>query len=344
MENENNYSETYERLKKDGVIRPFIFVNKPKDKSDEEFKVIDEQCIPGIEKDRYYISNHGNVMDIYNDTEGPGRTDKDGYYRYSFKTEDKYVSRAIHRIEKMVFDYNPDHQSLQVNHKDGDPGNNYLPNLEWTTPKENTDHAMIYGLHKMNGSNNPNSKLTEQQVHEICKLIETGQYYDTEIAEMYGVSYANISDIHKGNIWCKVSKNYNLNNRKPISLSEEQVREICELLQEGTHLSTEIARKYNITHSTIISIRQGKIWKDISKDYNIIDEKAPRVLTKNNVHEICKMLESGEYTNKEIADKFNTTSTTIRTIAKRQIHKKIGANYNLENAKSLNNQITNKLV
>ena len=57
---------------------------------------------------------------------------------------------------------------------------------------------MINGLHKMNGINNPNNKLSEQEVHEICKLIETGEYYDTEIAKMYNVSYANISDIHNG--------------------------------------------------------------------------------------------------------------------------------------------------
>ena len=338
INNKNNYSDNYENYKKNGVINPFIFLSHDYNQ-EEQFKPITDNSVPGIEPDRYFISNYGNIYDKKRNIYTKGYLNTYGYYSYSFCTIYGGITYGVHRIVLQTFDSNDNYEDLQVNHIDGNPGNNYLYNLEWATPKENSDHAMITKLHKMNGVDNPNNKLTEEQVHEICKLIESGQYYDTEIAKMYNVSYTNISDIHKGVIWNNIGRQYNLSNKKPLALTEEQVHEICKLLEQQKYFTTDIAKMFNTTHQTIISIRQGKIWSNISSQYNIVNEKAPRKFTKEQIHEICKVLEAGELMDVEIAKIFNTTKTAISSIRKRKIHKEIGENYNLENAKSAQNNI-----
>lgn len=322
-----SYSERYERAKKIGAICPVIFYRQV-DMSEERFLPVTNKEVPGVMEDRYFISNYGRV---YDNDKGIflGYSDKLGYERVSLKTIYGLKQIGTHRLVMLVFEYNPDYQSLQVNHIDGNPSNNKLSNLEWTTPKENTDHAMLYGLHQMNGKDNPNNKLNEKQVREICELIQTGKYYDTEIAEMYNVSYTNISDIHKGKLWTNISKDYNLSNRKPLKLSEDDVRGICEMLESGKYFTTEIAKKYNTTHQNIIQIRKGKIWTHISKDYNINPEKRPRKFTEQQIREMCELIQSGKYYDREIAKMYNTSSYQIASLRKGVIHKEITKDYDL---------------
>ena len=57
-------------------------------------------------------------------------------------------NQKIHRVHRLVAEHfipNPDGKAF-VNHIDGNRLNNRADNLEWTTPKENTDHAWRTGL------------------------------------------------------------------------------------------------------------------------------------------------------------------------------------------------------
>ena len=322
-----SYSERYERVKKLGATCPVIFYRQV-DMSEERFLPVTNKEVPGVMEGRYFISNYGNVYDSLKDASMAQR-DNHGYKYVDLMTIHGTKNMRVHRLEMLTFEYNPDYQSLQVNHIDGNPSNNKLSNLEWTTPKENTDHAMLYGLHQMNGKDNPNNKLNEKQVREICELIQTGKYYDTEIAEMYGVSYANISDIHKGKLWTNISKEYDLSNRKPLKLTPDQVREICEMLESGKYFTTEIGKKFIVSHQVIIQIRKGKIWTEISKDYNINPEKRPRKFTEQQIREMCELIQSGKYYDREIAAMYNTNGTMIGSLRKGAIHKEITKDYDL---------------
>ncbi len=84
----------------------------------------------------------------------------DGGYlviKVSYKDADgklKNKRPSIHRLVCTHFHPNPDNKT-QVNHKDCNKLNNRADNLEWATPKENTNHAWINGRCK-----SPNQKKT----------------------------------------------------------------------------------------------------------------------------------------------------------------------------------------
>lgn len=58
-----------------------------------------------------------------------------------FSKNGKTYGRLINRLLAQTFIPNPNNKP-QVNHKDGNPMNNSLENLEWCTHKENVAHAV----------------------------------------------------------------------------------------------------------------------------------------------------------------------------------------------------------
>lgn len=61
-----------------------------------------------------------------------------GYYSVGFRN--KGESKLVHRIVAEAFIPNPDSKPF-INHIDGNPSNNCIANLEWSTPSENVWHA-----------------------------------------------------------------------------------------------------------------------------------------------------------------------------------------------------------
>lgn len=74
-----------------------------------------------------------------------------GYRCFMVKADDgrrKMLMR--HRAVAMSHLGMPSDPALQVNHKDGKPGNDWVGNLEWATGKENVKHAIESGLSRIN--------------------------------------------------------------------------------------------------------------------------------------------------------------------------------------------------
>lgn len=108
--------------------------------------------------------------------------------------------------------------------------------------------------------------------------------------------------------WCTPRENtvhaFKTGLFKPVSgekhccatLTEKQVREICDLLVSHKYTQRKIAKMMNTTESIINSIAEGKAWKDISKDYDfsILKQTMPRRFTFEQIHAMCKYFQDNK--------------------------------------------------
>lgn len=97
----------------------------------------------------YEVSNTGKVRS--NNYLGHGKQkelsqwNNGGYLRVTMRENGKSIKRLVHRLVAEAFILNPENKP-EVNHKDGNKLNNNVDNLEWSTRKENLDHADATGL------------------------------------------------------------------------------------------------------------------------------------------------------------------------------------------------------
>ena len=70
--------------------------------------------------------------------------DRHGYMRVHIRANGKEFLRLVSRIVAITFIPNPDNLP-EVNHKDNDPTNNAVSNLEWCTHKYNIAYREKYG-------------------------------------------------------------------------------------------------------------------------------------------------------------------------------------------------------
>jgi len=156
--------------------------------------------------ENYYISNKGRL--ITGNWKNTGRpaimkpaANKKGYLKTVLKTDSGNKSIYIHRLVCTAFIENDTGKS-QINHKDFNPSNNCVENLEWCTSSENSEHRKNANRYKWNGiippvkngSSNGLAKLTEQQVIEIRSKFKPRIYTRAMLAKEYGVSPHTIKD------------------------------------------------------------------------------------------------------------------------------------------------------
>lgn len=102
-----------------------------------------------------------------------------------------------HRLVWHYF-FGPIPDGMCINHKNGIKDDNRPGNLEIVTYSENIKHAHRLGCIDQSGERNPNAKLSNAEVQEIRVLYSTGQYYQTDLAKKFGVSFQTISKIVRG--------------------------------------------------------------------------------------------------------------------------------------------------
>ncbi len=160
---------------------------------------------------QYEISNHGRVRSL-NRIGWNGKAkhkikgkmmnpflscDRVKYYYVALCKDSKYKQVSIHRLVALHFVPNPENKKY-VGHDDSDPLNNYYENLSWCTAKENEE--IKRKRYPQKGLDNPNAKLTEEQVTKVKRMYERKMPI-WEISKFTGINKNTIKNITSGRDW-----------------------------------------------------------------------------------------------------------------------------------------------
>ena len=126
-------------------------------------------------KTNYKIDEYGNIWSFHIFKEGKllkPRIDKDGYLKVSITIKKNRSKTAfVHRLVAENFVYNEYPKlNIVVNHLDGNKQNNFYKNLEWTTVKDNTRHAIYHNLFPT-GERSCLVRFSNKDIEKVCKLI-----------------------------------------------------------------------------------------------------------------------------------------------------------------------------
>ena len=174
---------------------------------------------------------------------------------YDFKPVDhpnkQYTDEQIHQVCTMMqsgFNNVEISEALDI-------GYNVIADIRrgksWKSISDNYDIAL---------DGHPNRLCTEDDVHEICKLLEEGKK-SREISDKLGISYNIVSDIRRGKTWTSISQYYNI---KPAHEKVDKSKywdKIDELLLKG-YSRKEIREMYpvpDLTKQQYITLIQNRV-------------------------------------------------------------------------------------
>lgn len=150
----------------------------------------------------YEISNDGQVMSFkYKKPKTlKPKNHTHGYVFYKLSNDNKELKTVYAHICVAKHFIENKNNLTQVNHKNTNKKDNLFSNLEWITPKGNTQHAQDNGLRDyIFGSRNNMAKLNEVQVKEIKRLsVDVGT---KRLSEIFNVSRSTIKNIKNGSGW-----------------------------------------------------------------------------------------------------------------------------------------------
>lgn len=156
----------------------------------------------------YKVSNHGRIISsIYRPCHIISKGDillrnvitSKGYCVVSLYKDRKVKQRRVHQLVLEAFVDNP-LDLPSINHKDGNPLNNHIDNLEWCTSSYNQQHAYDTGLRKPpRGEKNGMAKLDEDDVLFIRTF--KALFSEQELRDMFNLSVPGLRHIIRRTRW-----------------------------------------------------------------------------------------------------------------------------------------------
>ena len=143
----------------------------------------------------YEISITGEIRNKRNGYVKKPSIGKRGYPVVSLQKDGKQYVRTIHILLARTYIPNPENKP-EVNHKNGNKEDFSLDNLEWTTSKENSIHAVTTGLLP---------PTNEKEVIQYSDdMVELARYVSASAASREtGIKRCNICSVARGNTRAK---------------------------------------------------------------------------------------------------------------------------------------------
>ena len=116
-------------------------------------------------------------------------------------------------------------------------------------------------------------------------------------------------------------------------ITEAQCREICSMLESTLYSMRDISKKMKVSESIVNSIKLGKSWKHISKDYNIPKDtriRYSKYFTNDELYKLCEYFQANPkdddemlmvYVRRVLSDN-NLKENTSRLDACRKLYRK----------------------
>lgn len=243
------------------------------------YTFVTDDVVPGVEKQRYIVSQTGEVYDLKL-KHFVAKVNNNGYYRVYLRLEDGSRTHIeMHRLVKLQHHgSDPDPEKYVVDHKNCDKHDNYLSNLEFVTNSENVRRAINNNLYP-----EIYKVISDEDAELICKMLSEG-YNFMQISDYFYPKYQRninriVERIYLGDAWKYISIKYmpfpkiSPSNYK---LNEQIVEEICQYLSQGIRqvdIAKIIFKKYNLDFNfpslqkVISDIYNRKRWVKISSKY-----------------------------------------------------------------------------
>lgn len=168
------------------------------------------------EKTKYIISDVGTVINTKRNKEVKAFLSKrDNRYGLVLCHKNVHYKKSLARwIALAHIDIPEELQNidtrLEVDHKDNNSLNDWVDNLQWISQENNLQKRdEYYGTSK--GVDNPACTITEDDVHNICKLLEDNMSPSKISKKIFGTDKkrCTINNIKHRRQWTHISQNYN---------------------------------------------------------------------------------------------------------------------------------------
>lgn len=231
--------------------------------------------IANTEEDIYFFSLYKNniislindtIIRTYNNSKLNTLLMSDGYHRVYYNDH----SIQKHRLIWMIYNNTTIPNNMQINHINGIKCDNNISNLELVTNSQNTKHAYDVGLAKItnetkkkisikvSGERNTNAKLTNVQVANLRVNFAKGIISIQEIQSQFDLSRRSVENMLLGRSYKDVPNSIKTINK--YKLNKQIADEIRKLYEERVPSQNDLAKKFNVSRSTIKDVLNKKIY------------------------------------------------------------------------------------
>lgn len=176
-----------------------------------------------------------------------------GYKRVTLCKNGKTKRFLVHRLVAEMF-INNENKLKQVNHKDGNKGNNKLQNLEWASQSNNQKHAYKTGLQKIQrGEARKNVAILKwEQIYQIREMSNSGKT-SYEISDLFNINRRHINKIVSNEAW--IDSSYTPPKKRTINgLKYQQFAKAVKVLYDHGACKALIAKTLGIPFQVVTNI------------------------------------------------------------------------------------------